>query len=120
MAKNSDRLFLNGVQITTLLLSMVLICIIGLVVYDGFKQSTTRMFITVDVETIMNTKMAEIQGQLDTLEEQEVITLSRNWATQLSREIERLSIEHNAIVLTRPAVISGSVDFTDQILKSMQ
>jgi len=98
------------------------VSILTLTLYDHFRY---QPIMTVDVELIMQNKLNQLQASLSnnpssSLDKEAMLKLSQQWATQLADEVSRLSSEYHAIVLTRPAVIEGSIDMTQQIMNRIK
>lgn len=58
------------------------------------------------------------QGDLE-LDQATMLAQSQLWAQQLDNEVRHIATTQNAIILTRPAVIQGSVDMTQTIINKM-
>ena len=90
--------------------------------YDHYRY---RPIITVDVERIMQTKLDAEQKRImnspaGSIDNQAMVRMSKQWATQLSNEVSRITREYNAIVLVRPAVVEGGIDMTGQVMNALQ
>ncbi len=106
-------------------INVLVVCILAMAVssltlalYDHFRY---QPIMTVDVELIMQNKLNQLQDRFTShpsgsLDKAVMLKLSQQWATQLADEVSRLSREYHAVVLTRPAVIEGSIDMTQQIM----
>ena len=98
------------------------ISILTLALYDHFRY---QPIMTVDVELIMQNKLNQLHDRFTnnpsgSLDKEAMLKLSQQWAAQLADEVSRLSREYHAIVLTRPAVIEGSIDMTQQIMNRIK
>ncbi len=105
--------------LTALVAIIVSLTMLGL--YDAYRYQPVM---TVDVERIMESRMEGLKKQLRSqptpaIDKEAIVQQSRQWAEQLAREVKRLNTEYNAIVLTRPAVIEGSVDMTQTVMNRM-
>jgi hypothetical protein len=96
---------------------MIGISAVSLLVYDRIRY---HPLVTVDVEKIMQQKMAQLQTPGAQIEQDEMIRLSRQWAQQLASEVSHLTTQYNAIVLVRPAVIEGAIDMTQQVMNNLE
>jgi len=106
----------------TLIVAQVMLttCISVLVVtvYDSFRY---RSIITVDIEAIMENKMEGIREDVEQkISQDEMVRRSQQWASQLAQEVQTISTQYNAVVFTRPAVIEGSIDMTEEIMARLE
>jgi|SaaInlV_110m_DNA_1040235.scaffolds.fasta_scaffold02056_5 hypothetical protein len=109
--------FLHVPLLFGLLVLMIGISAVSLLVYDRIRY---HPLVTVDVEKIMQQKMAQLQTPGAQIEQDEMIRLSRQWAQQLASEVSHLTTQYNAIVLVRPAVIEGAIDMTQQVMNNLE
>ncbi len=104
------------VYLLSLVVLMLIVSALSLTIYDRYRY---RPIMTVDVETIMQSKLNQLQNQNLDIDKDRMVQLSQNWAKSLADEVELLSTEYNAIVLVRPAVIHGSIDMTSHVMKKL-
>ena len=109
----------NSNNLSQLLLTISLMSAISLLSLLGYDTYRYQPIMTVDVETIMQKKMNQIQAQPEKMGNKELINLSKQWAQQLASEVAGLSTQYNAVVLVRPAVVEGSIDMTQHIMDSL-
>ncbi len=115
--KRTGMFALNpGLNLLLFVVLMVAITALGLMIYDRLRRQS---IMTVDVEWIMQDKLNQLQSNPAEFDRDQLMKRSQQWATQMAREVERLSDEYNAVVLTRPAVVSGSIDMTQHVLDKL-
>jgi len=105
-----------GLNLLSFVVLMVSISALGLMFYDRIRH---QPIMTVDVELIMQDKLSQLQNNPAEINHDQLMKRSQQWAAQMAREVERLSREYNAVVLARPAVVSGSIDMTQHVLNRL-
>lgn len=68
----------------------------------------------------MQYKFDNLQKDDLELDQATLLAQSQRWAQQLDNEVRRIAASQNAIILTRPAVIQGSIDMTEAIIHRME
>jgi len=97
---------------------MFCISVLVVTVYDSFRY---RSIITVDIEAIMKNKMDSVRKNVDQkISQDEMVKRSQQWASQLAHEVQSISTQYNAVVFTRPAVMEGSIDMTQEIIARLK
>ena len=98
------------------MLVVVAISVTVVTLYDHYRY---RAIVTIDIEAVMQHKLESLQqGNLE-LDQATMLAQSQLWAQQLDNEVRHIATTQNAIILTRPAVIQGSIDMTRTIINQM-
>lgn len=95
------------------ILIMALVSTASIALYDRWRY---RPVMSVDIERIMQTRMASIQDLMTQENNRDLIVeRSMQWSRDLASAIEDMQRDYDAIVLARPAVVGGAIDMTDYI-----
>lgn len=105
-----------AVNLISLVILMIMVSALSITVYDRFRY---RPIMTVDIDSIMQKKLDQLQNQNLDIDKERMVQLSQAWAQSMANEVELLSTDYNAIVLVRPAVIQGSIDMTSHVMSRL-
>ncbi len=95
------------------ILIMVLVSTVSIALYDRYRY---QPLMSVDIEQIMQKRMASIKGMMaEDAHRDLIVNRSLQWSEDLATAIEHLERDYHAIVLARPAVVGGAIDMTDYI-----
>ena len=111
--KASRRASLSPMNPIILIALMSLISIVSIALYDRWRY---QPMMSVDIEQIMQKRMASIKGMMaEDAHRDLIVNRSLQWSEDLATAIEELERDYHAVVLARPAVVGGAIDMTDYI-----
>ena len=102
------------------LILIAIVACISIIAIVAQEHLRTPTILTVDIEAVMKDRRETVRAELGAVPDDQLAILTRNWALDLDRLITQTAVDHRAVVLVSPAVVSGGTDITPFIIQQLR
>lgn len=98
------------------ILLQTIVCLLVVAVYHFAAYNPQPKIVTVDVNKLVSAEITKLVGA--DLKEEEKAILLKKYSKQIENTLTTIAKNKNIIILTKPAVISGAKDVTENFISN--